>query len=240
MTTIHGRGTGEDVWLSCLEAIGLPVLGLDPPPRRVVVAAPHPDDEVLAVGGLLALLAAVGARVEVLAVTDGEASNPGGSVPPAELARRRVQETTTALAALGVGAPVRRLGLPDGGRERLERSVTGALQLGPGDWLLAPWERDGHPDHEAVARGCATAAARDGARLLSYPVWAWHWAEPDDLPWDTARQVLLPEPVRARKARAVAAFTSQVAPLGPLPEDAPVLPPHVLARFARAFEVVFT
>ena len=40
-------------------------------------------------------------------------------------------------------------------------------------------------------------------------------------------------------AAAVAAFATQVRAAGPLPEDAPVLPPHVLARFARDEELVF-
>jgi LmbE family N-acetylglucosaminyl deacetylase len=44
---------------------------------------------------------------------------------------------------------------------------------------------------------------------------------------------------RAAKAAAIAAFRSQIAPLGPAEADAAILPPYVLARFARPFEVVF-
>lgn len=230
-------GTPESQWLPHLP--GLAPLPLDPVPGRVVVVAPHPDDEVLGAGGLLALLAAAGARVELLAVTDGEASNPGGSVAPSELAGLRRAETAAALGQLGVRAPVQHLHLPDGGAAELEGPVREALRLEPGTWLLAPWALDGHPDHEAVGRACQAAAARDGARLLAFPVWAWHWGTPADLPWERARRVDLPGPVQAAKARAVASFVTQVSPLGPLAADAPVLPPHVLARFARACEVVF-
>ena len=232
-----GTGTAEHVWLPLLAE--LPGLALDHRPARVVVVAPHPDDEVLGVGGLLALLAAAGSAVELVAVTDGEASNPGGSVPPHELAARRRVETAAALDRLGVRARVAHLQLPDGGAEDLEEPVLDALALRPDEWLLAPWSRDGHPDHEAVGRACATAAARDGARLLAFPVWAWHWGAPADLPWERALRLDLPSQVRAAKAAAVAEFVTQVAPSGPLPEDAPVLPPHVLARFARPCEVVF-
>ena len=238
---ISGAGTSEQQWRPFLQRLGLPELPREPVPDRVVVVAPHPDDEVLALGGLLCLLAGQGSAVEVIAVTDGEASHPGGSVPPEELAPRRVEETARALALLGLRAPVRRLGLPDGGQGRLERPTLEALRLAPGEWLLAPWAHDGHPDHEAVGRACAAAARRDGAVLLAYPVWAWHWAAPGDrrLPWDRARSVTLPGAVRERKAAALSAFVSQVEPLGPLAADAPVLPPHVLARFARQAEVVF-
>lgn len=235
--SITGRGTDEHVWSPHLDR--LPAMELQDAPSRVVVVAPHPDDEVLGVGGLLALLAELGTRVELVAVTDGEASNPGGSVSPQELSVLRRAETAAALDRLGVAARVRHLGLPDGGAADLERPVLAALRLQPGDWLLAPWSRDGHPDHEAVGRACESAAARDGARLLAFPVWAWHWGGPADLPWDRAVRVDLPPHVRAAKAAGIAEFATQIAPLGPLPEDAPVLPPYVLARFARPCEVVF-
>ena len=242
MVRIDGAGTPEESWLPFLDGLAMPTLELVPAPRRVVVVAPHPDDEVLAVGGLLRLLALAGTAVEVVAVTDGEASHPGGSVAPQVLASLRADETLAALAALGVPTTVRRLGLPDGGREGLEQPVTDAVRLDAATWVLGPWAGDGHPDHEAVGRACATAAARDGARLLAYPVWAWHWASAGDgrVPWRSLRQVTLPPEVRRAKARAVDAFGTQVRALGPGPADAPVLPPHVLARFDRSFEVVLT
>ena len=39
---------------------------------RALVLAPHPDDEVLGVGGVMARLANLGARVEVAIVTEGK------------------------------------------------------------------------------------------------------------------------------------------------------------------------
>lgn len=233
MVTVAGAGTPEAAWLPFLA--GLPLFPL--PAGPVTLVAPHPDDEVLAAGGLLALLVAAGVPVEVVSVTDGEASNPGGSVPPAELAARRVAETAAALAALGVTAR-RRLGLPDGGAADLEAPVAA---LEPGQVLVGPWAGDGHPDHEAVGRGCAAAAARTGATLVRYPVWAWHWAGPGDarVPWDDAARLELPPAVRAAKLRALAEFGSQTRALGPRPEDLPVLPPAVLARFTRPFETFF-
>ena len=238
MTVIEGRGTDEAVWLPHLQA--LPPLDLTAVPHRVVVLAPHPDDEVLAVGGLLALLQGAGSRIELLAVTDGEASNPGGSIAPADLAVLRQAETAQALAALGLAASVTHLHLPDGGATALERPTSDALILQPGDLLLAPWEGDGHPDHEAVGRAARQAAERDGAQLLAYPVWAWHWDTPGAgrLPLDRAARVELPLDIRVAKARAIEAFVTQTTAVGPLPQDAPVLPAHVLARFRRPFEVV--
>ena len=45
------------------------------PADRLLVLAPHPDDESLAIGGLLRLARAVGASVRVIYLTSGE-NNP--------------------------------------------------------------------------------------------------------------------------------------------------------------------
>ena len=77
-----------------------------------MVVAPHPDDEVLGVGGVLAEVAGA----DVVAVTDGEASHPDSTVYSQEaLAAVRRDETATALTALGQDPSwVFRLGHPDG------------------------------------------------------------------------------------------------------------------------------
>jgi LmbE family N-acetylglucosaminyl deacetylase len=231
VTAIEGDGTAEANWLPFLDRLDPPELVLPDGPLTLV--APHPDDEVLACGGTLFDAATTGRPVRVVAVTDGGASNPGGSLAPAELARRRVAESETALARLGIPAP-RRLARPDGGAATLEDPVAALTLTGT---VLAPWTGDGHPDHEAVGRGCL----RTGAAVLEYPVWAWHWATPGDprVPWHRARRVTLSGPARAAKAAAIAAFVTQIRPLGPLAADAPVLTAGTLARFARPYEIVF-
>ncbi|MFI5936990.1 PIG-L deacetylase family protein [Actinoplanes sp. NPDC051494] len=235
---IDGRGTTEADWTGWGAMAHWPGLPLDPPGPPLVVA-PHPDDEILGVAGLMATLGAA----DLVAVTDGEASHPGSTVHTrAELARIRRAETTDALSRLGLGSSaVHRLAQPDGGID--EDAVTEALTglLTPGRWCLATWREDGHPDHETVGRAAARACAATGARLLEYPIWTWHWAAPADplVPWHRAHRIDLSPAARAAKAAAIAAFPSQIAALGPAEADAAILPPHVLARFARPFEVVF-
>ena len=238
VTPIVGTGTADDRWREWDAVAKWPELDLTPAQLPLVVA-PHPDDEILGVGGLLTVLGAA----EIVAVTDGEASHPDSTVhTPDQLAEIRRKETRRALTRLGMpGAPVHRLGHPDGGVD--EAALTTALirRLSPGRWCLATWRGDGHPDHEAVGRAAAAACRATGARLLEYPIWTWHWAEPDDerVPWDRAYRIDLPERAQSGKAAAIAEFVSQIAPLGPEPGDAPILPPAVLARFERPFEVVF-
>ena len=78
------------------------------------MVAAHPDDEVLGAGGTMAMLAAAGARLRLIAVTDGEASHPGAD--PAVLGPARIAESAAALGALGARrAEVLRLRLPDTG-----------------------------------------------------------------------------------------------------------------------------
>ena len=65
---------------------------------RTVVVAPHADDESLACGGLLALLARQGVEAHVVVVTDGAASHPGSAMfPPARLAAVREAESRAAV-----------------------------------------------------------------------------------------------------------------------------------------------
>src|ERR1700676_648765 len=98
LNRIDRPGTEEDAWAAWPELRRLPVAH----PRAwrsVVVVAAHPDDEVLGVGGTMAMLAAGGVRLRLIAVTDGEGSPPAAD--PAVTARTRAAESATALDRLG-------------------------------------------------------------------------------------------------------------------------------------------
>jgi len=58
----------EKEWANRLDGTPLWV----PEGKPTIVVVPHPDDETLAVGGLIATLRAMDAEVTVVAVTDGE------------------------------------------------------------------------------------------------------------------------------------------------------------------------
>ncbi|WP_299058307.1 bifunctional PIG-L family deacetylase/class I SAM-dependent methyltransferase [uncultured Nocardioides sp.] len=213
------------------------------PLRALVVVAAHPDDETLGAGGLVHTAHRRGLDVRVLVATAGEGSHPGSPThTPQDLAVRRAAELVDACALLAPGAasPVL-LGLPDGAvaahHDDLVARVVDAVGDGRDTLLAATWRHDGHPDHEAVGRAAAAAAVRTGARLLEYPVWAWHWGTPGDLPTDRVRLRLDPAAVTA-KAAAVAAHTSQVAPLSDAPGDATLMGADLLAHFTRDVEVL--
>jgi len=231
---IDRPGTPEDAWGTWPGLRRLPAA--DPLDwGSVVVIAAHPDDEVLGAGGMMAILAAAGVRLRLIAVTDGEASHPGAD--PAAIARTRIAESATALDRLGArDAEVIRLRFPDtrvADREEELSAILAELCAGFGA-CLAPWEADGHADHEAAGR----AARRAVPDVLAYPVWMWHWAAPGDprVPWRRACQVALPADAAASKRSAIAAFTSQLTDReGGLP---PILPAAVVAHFTRRQEVL--
>lgn len=171
--------------------------------RRLIVIAPHPDDETLGCGSLIAQAVKRGIDVAVISLTDGDASHPASLLwPPKALGRLRAGEMRRALARLGAGgAPVRRLGWGDGhvGRDggilRL-RSLLVALRAGV---VLVTSDADHHPDHQAAARLTRSAVRGLGVELILYAVWSRAGVERRS-----------PDPHRSAKLRALAAYRSQV------------------------------
>ncbi len=216
---------------------------------KTVVVAPHPDDESLGCGGLLALLAQAGADPQIVIVTDGSRSHPHSlSHPPERLAQVREQETLAALAALGCApASAHFLRHPDCGLPTPPAFDSGAAELHeilvalqPAT-LIAPWRRDPHGDHQASWHLLRAAATRLPAppRWLEYPVWAWTRPASEVAPHsDEASAWRLDiSPVLDRKIEAIAQHRSQA---GALIRDDPggfVLAPEMLAHFHRSWEL---
>jgi len=128
--------------------------------RRVLVIAPHPDDEVLTAGGAIQRLRSDGATVRVVIVTagDGYASaalrlSPGPLAPLSfrHLGEVRYAESLSADGKLGLGpGDVISLGFPD----------TGTTSLWNADWTAD-----------------STHAGRTGSTCVPYP-WAMRSAAP--------------------------------------------------------------
>lgn len=145
-----------------------------------LILAPHPDDETLGCGGLIARLARRRRPFLVVIATDGAASHPGSAAWPARRrAALRRREAEHALRRLG--AARRHLGflafpdgaMPSGGAAlrraaaRLAARMTRLRLRG----LVAPSRADQHPDHRAChALARAICRGRDLV-LLEYAVW---------------------------------------------------------------------
>ena len=219
-----------------------------------VIVIPHPDDEALGCGGLLALLRQAGQPVAAVLTSDGSMSHPH-SRDFSAVARRelRYAELRHALSELGVDnsdANLRYLHLPDSrvpaeGQPGFAEAVTQLadfLREQQPDTVLVPWRRDPHPDHRATSQLTAAALAQldQPPRRLEYVVWAWERAAPDDLPRPeeaTGFQLDI-APVLAQKQRAIRAHRSQLAP-GIITDDPSgfLLSDQMLAHFAQPTEV---
>lgn len=237
--TYHHADPGTPVarWA---DAVG-PVIDVSTMARVIVVAA-HPDDESLGAGGLLARCSAAGVPATVIVLTDGDASHPRSPTHTrAALGERRRRESIVAAAALGVvGDRLVHLGIDDGTVGAHEDDVVAALVdlLGDGRdaLLVAPYRADGHPDHEAAGRAAAVAAVRTGARLLEYPIWLLHAAEPSALGDVQLVHLALDDDEQRAKRQAIEAHASQVHPLSDEPGDEVLLGEHVLERFRAPVE----
>jgi len=151
--------------------------------KSAIVLAPHPDDETLGCGGLIALKRAAGADVTIVFLTDGAGSHT--AVSRADLAATRRLEATTATSILGVTPDhLRFLEIPDG---ELEHSVEHAVDLlelilrdSAAKQVILPHPMEPPPDHRVVHRIADQAARRLGRKItgLAFPVWLW-----DQWPW---------------------------------------------------------
>ncbi|WP_175539706.1 bifunctional PIG-L family deacetylase/class I SAM-dependent methyltransferase [Nocardioides exalbidus] len=239
-------GTPAAEWAGSPQWDALPALRLPAGRRRLVVVGAHPDDETLGAGGLIHAAARAGWTVEVVSATAGEASHPGSPThPTAVLGERRRSELDSAISLLAPDATVRCLDLPDGGvADEVDVLVASLVETigtdGAEVLLCAPWRYDGHPDHDAVGRAAALAAARTDAQLLEYPVWLWHWGRAEDLPWSQAVRLALDAPMQDAKRAAVGAHVSQVQPLSDQPGDEVMLGADLLAHFEGDGEVFIT
>jgi LmbE family N-acetylglucosaminyl deacetylase len=150
-------------------------------PKRLVVVAPHPDDETLGCGGTISRFAELGTEVSVLVVS--------GHLPP--LYERTVFETSSkeaeaAFRIMGVGRS-EFLGIPatlvkDVPIAELNGKVSAFIGECEPDMVLIPFP-DRHIDHRVIFDACVVACrpAHAGAPkvVLAYETLSeTHWNVP--------------------------------------------------------------
>ena len=204
-----------------------------PPAGPLVVVAPHPDDETLGAGGLIHTWAVRHELpVVIVAVTDGEAACP--EIPNLAAVRRgELQGARRDLARTGIDLV--HLHLPDGSVSRHQRELAAALSDITPDraTIIAPFEQDGHPDHDATGRVAREVADRRDAVFAQYPIWAWHRATPAIFASHALGSFMLSPSAQRAKQSAIRRYRSQ---LTDRPGGA-IVPAHILEHFARPYEV---
>ncbi len=221
-----------------------------------LVVAPHPDDESLGCGGVIALLRNLNCPVQVLVISDGTLSHPRSRRYPAPaLQALREAETKAALCTLGVSASLTFLRLKDGsipepeavGFEQALFLVNSHLEAFQPKTILLPWRYDPHPDHRAtwslvraaITRNSHTRQNCSPPRLIEYPIWDW---DPEQ-----RTENLVGRPVKAwrldisavlsQKQSAIAAHRSQTTDLIDDDPEGFRLTPEMLVHFNQPWEI---
>ncbi|HUJ14145.1 MAG TPA: PIG-L family deacetylase [Thermoanaerobaculia bacterium] len=190
--------------------------------QRTLVLAAHPDDDVLAAGGLIQRVLAARGEIRIVFVTDGE-NNPW----PQRLIDRkffleagdrsrwgamRRREAICSLARLGIGERCATfLGFPDQGIAKLARrgdtrlrdALRAIVEEFEPTLLLTPSSFDRHPDHRAISY-FAHRAAPD-ATIATYVV---HGSTPAGR---VAFRIELTDDEQRRKREAIECHVSQLA-----------------------------
>ena len=236
-----------DAYLAAAEALPLVDFATITAGRGLVVVAPHPDDESLGCGGLIAEACLRGAPVVLIILTDGVGSHRRSACyPPARLKALREEETVAAAAALGLDkSRIRFLGLPDAAlptegphADRARDAIVEAALSCDAGVVCVTWRHDPHCDHRAAALLVDAALAVHGAmKVLAYPVWGWALPAgttvgepPKGVRLDISQHL-------ARKTAAIAAHRSQTTDLI---DDDPTgfrLAPSMIEHFLRPFEI---
>jgi LmbE family N-acetylglucosaminyl deacetylase len=182
--------------------------------RTALVIAPHPDDEVLGVGGTMAKLSAAGAAVHVAIVTRGE--------PPrftAELTETVRRECAAAHQRLGV-ARTHFLEFPAAGLDEvahsdLNRSIGSLVAEVAPDTLFVPFVGDIHLDHQLVFTSALVASRprhdQVPVRILAYETLSeTNWWAPGITPAFVPNVFIDISETLDAKVEAFKAFESQV------------------------------
>lgn len=131
--------------------------------ERLLVLAPHPDDEVIGCGGLVALHLRERRAVHVIVATDGTEAE---AVPDREAYRLlREQESRNGLEALGDTAVAEFLRHPDRSLgqhiDQLQSQLLATLRSFRPDLVVLPSPIEIHPDHAALAQAFCELVQRD-------------------------------------------------------------------------------
>ena len=149
---------------------------------HILILAPHPDDESLGCGGLIAEACRRGTPPIVVILTDGSRSHPNSPSHPADRLRA-LREKEAQLAVSALGLPVERLvflrytdgAAPAEGTAMHDAAgkIAALYREYSCTRLAAPWRHDPHCDHAAAATIAEQVCRLTGAELLAYPIWGW-------------------------------------------------------------------
>ena len=188
------------------------------PDRHILIVAPHPDDEIIGCGGLIAHLVKENKAPHVVIMTGGEGSHHGccdTSSGDIVAARRRLTRNAAAIVGLPI-ENIHELNYPDGGismnNTETDRLKTLIDELQP-DTILVPHWGEGWSDHIQTAEIVKQIAPHSAKRWM-FCVWVWYYNVWRDLDWKNAAQLCMTPAEHRIKLDAMDAYIRPLAPCG--------------------------
>ncbi len=161
---------------------------------RTLIVAPHPDDEALGCGGLIALLNSQDAEVHIVFVTNGGASHPNSNAYSTfKLQELRKLEAISSCLSLGVRKDnIHFMELKDSKLHELKeydksefsKRLNSIFKSCHFDSIVVTWRRDAHSDHRETYKLCQTfiKQLKRPIQIIEYPIWLWKNGKISDWP----------------------------------------------------------
>lgn len=210
------------------------------PKGKVLIVAPHPDDEVIGCGGFIARLVAEGKTPHVVVMTGGEGSHGADGGDKAAIVKARRGLTRNALSILGLPeSNLHELDFADGGISadsgQMARLKELIASISP-DTVLVPHWGEGWPDHVNTAK-IVKELVSGSVEVWEYCVWMWYYNVWRGLDWANAASLRLSPAEQALKVKAVDAYIRPLAPDGK--PWSGVLPPIFIKANTGNIELYF-
>lgn len=186
--------------------------------NNVLIVAPHPDDEVIGCGGLIARLVRLGRTPHIVVMTGGEGSHAGCcDTSKEDIVKARRRLTRNALTILGIPESyIHELNFADGNINGDDPEVKKLKQiiseLKPQSIFMPHWG-EGWPDHVNTARIVEKIAPKS-AKIWEYCVWMWYYNVFRGLDWPHGRRLTMTPAEHSLKLKAMDAYVSPLAPCG--------------------------
>jgi N-acetylglucosamine malate deacetylase 1 len=145
---------------------------------RVLIIAPHFDDEMIGPGGTLALHKDAGSAIGVVYISDSAGDSAQTGSASQTVMRKQEAETCSKLMGFEI---VGFLDFPDGNLSRHEDRIATRLKEIIESWkptqIICPFLTDHHRDHEATASAVALALRQSNwnEEVWGFEVWSTLW-----------------------------------------------------------------
>ncbi len=193
------------------------------PEGRIVIVAPHPDDEVIGCGGLIARLISHGNPPHIIIMTGGEGSHNGCcNTSKDDIVNARRHLTRSALDILGMPDNyIHELNFQDGNINGNDTEVESLklliTDINPQSVFVPHWG-EGWPDHintaKLIRKIINSSSLLTKPQVWEYCVWMWYYNVWRGLDWKNCYKVAMDKEELNLKRKAMDAYISPLAPCG--------------------------